>query len=67
MSKKFQDTPFDLSAEIRPLIYKSGMAIGEEGRGNILTFIAARRGEGTRTVARSFVQALNTETGKRIC
>ena len=66
MSKKFQDAPFDLSAEIRPLIHKLGMATGEEGRGAILTFIAARRGEGTTTVARSFVQALNTETGKRI-
>jgi Mrp family chromosome partitioning ATPase len=51
----------DLSAEIKPLIHK----IGASG-GTIVTFIAARPGEGTSTVARSFARAFNGDTGKKV-
>lgn len=66
MSKQIQDLPLDLSAEIKPLIHKLGTVLGKEGAGSILTFAAARSGEGTTTVARAFARALNAETGKKI-
>ena len=66
MSRKFQDEIPDLSAEIKPLVHKLGAPGGEEGGGVVLTFISARSGEGTTTVARSFARAVHAETGRKV-
>lgn len=60
MAEISQDERLDLSAEIKPLIHKL-----ESPTGMIVTFISARAGEGTSTVARSFAQAFCAETGKK--
>jgi hypothetical protein len=65
MFKKTHEAPVDLTTEIKSLIHKLDLAVSEEGGGVIVTFIAARSGEGTTTVARSFVQAYSAETGKK--
>jgi Mrp family chromosome partitioning ATPase len=56
----------DLSAEIKPLIYKLGSSPGAGEKASLITFISARSGEGTSTVARAFAKAVNAETGKKI-
>jgi Mrp family chromosome partitioning ATPase len=61
MDKQSHGKFLDLSAEVKPLIHRLGIT-----KPTILTFIAARSGEGTSTVARSFARAFNAETGKKI-
>ena len=65
MTTQPQKQSFDLSTEIKPLVHKLGATL-TPGKGVVLTFIAARPGEGTTSVARSFALALNAETGKKI-
>ena len=61
MYKQSHHGLLDLSAEIKPLIHKLGIS-----NFSVLTFIAARSGEGTSIVSRSFAQAFAAETGKKV-
>ena len=56
----------NLAAEIIPLVHKLGASVGLEGHGTLFTFMAARIGEGTTTVTRSFAEAFHAETGKKV-